>query len=61
MKYAGLMEAFKDDVDERVRTEKAVDIENVMESLGVSLEKAMDILKISSSQRDLYAGLVSGK
>ena len=36
-------------------------IKNVMESLGVGIEKAMDILKISSEQRSMYAGMVQGK
>ena len=36
-------------------------IKNVMESLGVGVEKAMDILKIARSERTTYAGLVNAK
>ena len=61
MKYAGLMEAFKDDVDERVRTEKVLDIKNLMETLKLNLEQAMDALKIPSDQRSMYAGMVNKK
>ena len=50
---------FDKELKEREKETKLLDIKNVMESLGVSLEKAMDILKISSSQRSLYADLVS--
>ena len=38
---------------------KLLDIRNVMESLGVGVEKAMDILKIAGSERRTYAGLVN--
>ena len=33
-------------------------IRNIMESLGVTVDKAMDSLKIPQSQRSHYAGLV---
>ena len=36
-------------------------IKNVMESFGVSLEKAMESLKIPSDQRSMYAGMVNKK
>ncbi|MBO6133659.1 MAG: hypothetical protein J6P05_04920, partial [Lachnospiraceae bacterium] len=36
-------------------------IKNVMESFGVSLEKAMEALKIPSDQRSMYAGMVNKK
>ena len=61
-----LMEMVKDRVDEKVST--AVDterqqttvihIKDIMESFGVTIEKAMDSLKIPQSQRSTYAGLV---
>ena len=64
-----LMEIVKDRVDERINT--AVDTErqqttvthirNIMESFGVTIEKAMDSLKIPPSQRSTYAGLVAKK
>ena len=40
---------------------KVLDIRNVMESFGVSLEKAMESLKIPSDQRSMYAGMVNKK
>ena len=40
---------------------KLLDIKNVMESLGVSLEKAMDVLKIPADQRPMYAEMVNKK
>ena len=36
-------------------------IKNVMELFGVSLEKAMESLKIPSDQRSMYAGMVNKK
>ena len=65
-----LMEIVQEDVDKRVReqvssakaaTERetlASSIKNVMASFGVTIEKAMDALKIPLSQRDTYASLV---
>ena len=37
---------------------KILCIRNVMESLGVTIEKAMDFLKIPQADRATYAGLV---
>ena len=61
-----LMEIVKDRVDEKVST--AVDterqqttvihIKDIMDSFGVTLERAMDSLKIPQSERKTYAGLV---
>ena len=60
-----LRELMKDDFDrtEKVTEQqtKVLDIKNVMESFGVSLEKAMESLKIPSDQRSMYAGLVNKK
>ena len=65
-----LMEIVQEDVDKRVReqvsTAKAATerettadhIKNIMASFGVTIEKAMDALKIPMSQRDIYASLV---
>ena len=56
------MDIFKDEIDEQ-RQEARQDtmvsaIRNVMESFGVSEERAMDSLKIPQNQRATYAGLV---
>ena len=61
-----LMEIVKDRVDEKVST--AVDterqqttvthIKDIMDSFGVTIERAMDSLKIPQSERKTYAGLV---
>lgn len=61
-----LMEIMKDKVDERVSKAEAAErqqttlthIKDIMESFGVTIEKAMDSLKIPQSQRGMYAGLV---
>ena len=61
-----LMEIVQEDVDKRVSTAEVAkeretlvsSIKNVMASFGVSIEKAMDALKIPLSQRDTYASLV---
>jgi len=57
-----LMEIMKDRVDEKVnekeRETKLIDIKNVMDSFGVTVDKAMESLKIPQSQRSLYAGLI---
>ena len=56
------MDIFKDAIDERVNAGKqdtlVSAIKNVMKSLGVSVERAMDSLDIPPSQRATYAGLV---
>ena len=36
-------------------------IRDIMESFGVTIEKAMESLKIPVEQRDMYAGLVAKK
>ena len=40
---------------------KVLDIKNVMESFGVSLERAMESLKIPTDQWAMYAGMVDKK
>ena len=69
MKYAGLMKVFEDEVNEKVRNAEAVKeqettvlhIRDIMESFGVTIEKAMDSLKIPQADRAVYAGLVQDK
>ena len=64
-----LMEMVKERVDEKVSTAEVAkeqetlvySIRNVMDSFGVTLEKAMDSLKIPTAQREDYAILVKGK
>ena len=66
MKYPGLMEAFKDDVDERVNAVRKdehqqtmiLSIRNVMDSLDVPADKAMDTLKIPQNERDMYSEML---
>ena len=65
-----LMEIVKDRVDEKVSTAVniAVDterqqttvthIKDIMDSFGVTIERAMDSLKIPQPERKTYAGLV---
>ena len=65
-----LMEIVKDRVEERVNERVSIakasteretlvsSIKNVMASFGVTIEKAMDSLKIPMAQRQTYAGLV---
>ena len=61
-----LMEIVKGKVDEKVSTAEAAKeqqttadhIKDIMESFGVTIEKAMDSLKIPQSQRSIYTGLV---
>lgn len=36
-------------------------IRDIMETFGVTIEKAMETLKIPVAQRDMYAGLVAKK
>ena len=33
-------------------------IKNIMESLGLTADKAMDVIKVPQDQRTMYAGLV---
>jgi len=57
-----LMEIMKDRVDEKVnekeRETTVNHLKDIMESLGFSLDKAMETLKIPQSQRSIYAGLI---
>ena len=47
--------------NEESKRTKVIDIESVMESFGVTVEKAMEALKIPIAQREMYAGLVGKK
>ena len=61
-----LMDILKDEIEEKLNVKEqetrqetmAAAIRNVMESLGIGVEKAMDTLKIPPEQRSVYAGLV---
>ncbi|MBR2287836.1 MAG: hypothetical protein IJ865_06290, partial [Clostridia bacterium] len=57
-----LMEMVKDRVDERVAAKdketKSIAIRDVMDAFGVSVEKAMESLKIPVDQRSSYRALV---
>ncbi|MDO4805074.1 MAG: hypothetical protein Q4A32_09685 [Lachnospiraceae bacterium] len=70
-----LMELMKDDIDEKVndavreavssaeaavkQKENVSAIRNIMESFGVTLERAMETMKIPPSQQAIYANLVN--
>ena len=60
-----LMEIVKDRVDEKVNAKEqqttVTHIRDIMESFGVTIEKAMDSLKIPQSQRSTCARLVGKK
>ena len=65
MKFGALMEVMKDEVDEKVDAGKqemtVIHIKDIMESFGVTIEKAMASLKIPQKDWDTYAGLVNKK
>lgn len=60
-----LMEIMKDEVDKKVdagKQEVTVNyIKDVMDSFGVTIEKAMSVLKIPQTEWETYAGLVNKK
>ena len=60
-----LMEIVKDRVNEQIKAKEqqttVTHIRDIMESFGVTIEKAMDSLKIPQSQRSTYVGLVGKK
>ena len=57
-----LMEMVKDRIDERVNAKErettVSHLKDIMASFGVTIEKAMDSLKIPMTQRQTYAALV---
>ena len=53
-----VMEDMRNEADER---RAVADIKSVMESFGVTIEKAMEALKIPVAQWDRYVGLVGKK
>ena len=53
-----VMEDMRNEEDKKTKMD---DIKNVMESFGVTIEKAMEALKIPQSQRSTYAELVGKK
>lgn len=60
-----LMEIVKNRVNEQIKAKEqqttVTHIRDIMESFGVTIEKAMDSLKIPQSQRSTYVGLVGKK
>lgn len=44
--------------EEQDKETKAIDIKNVMDAFDVTIEKAMDSLKIPPAQRSVYAGMI---
>ncbi len=56
-----LMEIVKDKIDEKVQQNTVTHIRDIMESFGVTVERAMDSLKIPQSQRSTYAELLGKK
>ena len=48
-------------VDAERQETTVIHIRDIMDSFGVTVEKAMDSLKIPSAQRDTYARLVMRK
>ena len=45
-------------IDKKEQETKVIDIKNVMESFGVTVEKAMESLKIPQGERTIYAGII---
>ena len=58
---AAMCKVMEDMRNEESKKTKVIDIERVMESFGVTVEKAMEALKIPVAQREMYAGLVGKK
>ena len=58
---AAMCKVMEDMRNEESKKTKVIDIESVMESFGVTVEKAMEALKIPVAQWDMYAGLVGKK
>ena len=58
---AAMCKVMEDMRNEEAKKTKMDDIKNVMESFGVTIEKAMEALKIPVTQWDMYMGLVGKK
>lgn len=58
---AAMCKVMEDMRNEESKKTKVIDIESVMESFGVTVEKAMEALKIPVAQREMYARLVGKK
>ena len=55
-----VLEEMRNDVREETTKETTVEhIKNIMDSFGVTIEKAMDSLKIPNSERATYTGLIN--
>ena len=57
----GIQRLIDKKADERERETKAIDIRNVMKSFGVTVEKAMDSLKMPQDQRSMYAEMIQDR
>ena len=53
-------EAREDGLAQGLENGLAASITNVMKNMGVSMEKAMDVLQIPAAERAKYAQLVKG-
>lgn len=54
----GIQALIEKKAQEREQETKVIDIKNVMESFGVTLEKAMESLKIPQAERTIYASMI---
>ncbi len=54
-----MCKAFERSMEEKEQETKALDIKNIMESFGVTIDRAMDSLKIPQDERSMYAELVN--
>ena len=55
---AAMCKVMEDMRNEIAKKTKIDDIKNVMESFGVTIEKAMESLKIPVADRAIYAGII---
>ena len=44
-----------------IRNGILISLKNLMETMEVNIDRAMDILKIPSEERNMYRGLINGK
>ena len=47
--------------EKREQEARVLDIANVMESLDVSIDRAMDVLRIPESERETYTALMQAR
>lgn len=48
-----LQELMKDEITEKLTESKLEDVKNIMETMKLSIDQAMDALKIPTSQREI--------